>query len=104
MTPMKFFKYACVAIAGDWFTANEKGINLGCFGGKENKKNAKKMLVIFSEWIINGHNYFEDKNYVSFNLNSRTAFYFRKEQDTTYTLPSSYYILIYLLEIAVCKF
>lgn len=52
----------CVAIAGDWFTANGKGINLGYFGDKENKKIANKMLVIFSEWINNGHNNFEDKN------------------------------------------
>ena len=52
----------CVAIAGDWFTANGQGINLGYFGDKENKKIAKKMLVIFSEWINNGHNNFEDKN------------------------------------------
>ena len=52
----------CVAIAGDWFTANGQGINLGYFGDKENKKIAEKMLVIFSEWIKNGHNNFEDKN------------------------------------------
>ena len=52
----------CVAIAGDWFTANGQGINLGYFGAKENKKIANKMLVIFSEWINNGHNNFEDKN------------------------------------------
>ena len=52
----------CVAIAGDWFTANGQGINLGYFGDKENKKIAKKMLAIFSEWINNGHNNFEDKN------------------------------------------
>ena len=51
-----------VAIAGEWFTANGQGINLGYFGDKENKKIAKKMLVIFSEWINNGHNNFEDKN------------------------------------------
>ena len=52
----------CVAISGDWFTANGQGINLGYLGDKENKKIAKKMLVIFSEWINNGHNNFEDKN------------------------------------------
>ena len=52
----------CVAIAGDWFTANGQGINLGYFGDKENKKIANKMFVIFSEWINNGHNNFEDKN------------------------------------------
>ena len=52
----------CVAIAGDWFTANGQGINLGYFGDKENKKIADKMFVIFSEWINNGHNNIEDKN------------------------------------------
>ena len=52
----------CVAIAGDWFTANGQGINLGYFGDKENKKIADKMFVIFSEWINKGHNNFEDKN------------------------------------------
>ena len=51
-----------VAIAGEWFTANGQGINLGYFGDKENKKIADKMFVIFSEWINNGHNNFEDKN------------------------------------------
>jgi len=51
-----------VAIAGDWFTANGRGINLGYFGNKENKEIARKMLVVFSEWINNGHNNFEDKN------------------------------------------
>ena len=51
-----------VAIAGEWFTANGQGINLGYFSDKENKKIADKMLVIFSEWINNGHINFEDKN------------------------------------------
>ena len=52
----------CVAISGDWFTANGQGINLGYFGDKENKKIADKMFVIFSEWINNGHNNFDDTN------------------------------------------
>ena len=51
-----------VAIAGDWFTANGKGINLGYFGKKENLDIAEKMKVAFSEWINNGHNNFEDEN------------------------------------------
>ena len=37
----------CVAIAGDWFTANGQGINLGYFGDKENKKIAKKCWLFF---------------------------------------------------------
>lgn len=55
-------KNPIVAIAGDWFTANGKGINLGYFGQKENKEVADKMKVAFSEWINNGHNNFEDEN------------------------------------------
>ena len=51
-----------VAIAGDWFTANGKGINLGYFGKEENLDIAEKMRVAFSEWINNGHNNFEDEN------------------------------------------
>lgn len=51
-----------VAIAGDWFTANGIGINLGYFGKKENSEVANKMKVVFSEWINNGHNNFEDEN------------------------------------------
>ncbi len=51
-----------VAIAGDWFTANGKGINLGYFGKKENMEIADKMKAAFSEWIHNGHNNFEDEN------------------------------------------
>ena len=51
-----------VAIAGDWFTAHGKGINLGYFGREENKEIASKMRIIFAEWINNGHNNFNDVN------------------------------------------
>ena len=51
-----------VAIAGDWFIANGKGINLGCFGKKENEIIANKMKVVFSEWINNGHSNLEDEH------------------------------------------
>ncbi len=51
-----------VALAGDWFTAHGKGVNLGYFGKKENEGIAKKMRVAFSEWIDNGHNNFDDVN------------------------------------------
>ncbi len=51
-----------VAIAGDWFTAKGKGENLGYFGKEENMAVANKMKNIFSEWINNGHNNFEDEN------------------------------------------
>ena len=51
-----------VAIAGDWFTAHGKGINLGYFGKKENEMIAEKLKNAFAEWINNGHNNFEDEN------------------------------------------
>lgn len=51
-----------VSIAGDWFTAHGKGINLGYFGKAENKEIAEKLVKAFSEWIDNGHNNFEDEN------------------------------------------
>lgn len=51
-----------VAIAGDWFTAHGKGVNLGYCGKPENEGIAKKMRVVFSEWIDNGHNDFSDVN------------------------------------------
>ena len=51
-----------IAIAGEWFTAHGKGINLGYFGKEENHKIAEKLKSVFSEWIDNGHNNFEDEN------------------------------------------
>ena len=51
-----------VAIAGDWFTAHGKGINLGYFGKKENEAIAQKLRSAFAEWIDNGHNNFDDEN------------------------------------------
>lgn len=51
-----------VAIAGDWFTAHGKGVNLGYFGKPENEGIAKKMRAVFAEWIDNGHNNLEDEN------------------------------------------
>ncbi len=51
-----------VAIAGDWFTAHGKGVNLGYFGKPENEGIEKKMRAVFAEWIDNGHNNLEDEN------------------------------------------
>ena len=51
-----------VAIAGDWFTAHGKGINLGYFGKKENEMIAEKLKNAFSKWINNGHTNFDDEN------------------------------------------
>ncbi|MBD5476253.1 MAG: pyridoxamine 5'-phosphate oxidase family protein [Lachnospiraceae bacterium] len=55
-------KNPTVAIAGDWFTAHGKGINLGYFGKPENKEIAEKLKKAFHTWIDNGHNNFDDEN------------------------------------------
>ena len=51
-----------VAIAGDWFTAHGKGNNLGYFGKEESRIIAEKLKSVFTEWIDNGHNDFDDEN------------------------------------------
>ena len=62
-TKMKHIeKNPSVAIAGDWFTAHGKGVNLGFFGKEENALIAEKLQNAFAEWIDNGHNNFDDKN------------------------------------------
>lgn len=55
-------KNSSVSIAGDWFTATGKGVNLGWFGKEENKEMAEKLRKVFAEWIDNGHNNFADEN------------------------------------------
>ena len=51
-----------VAISGEWFTAQGIGENLGYFGKSENLRIARKMRDVFSSWIDNGHNNFDDIN------------------------------------------
>lgn len=51
-----------IAIAGDWFTAHGKGVNLGYFGKEENAQIAQKLRTAFAAWIDNGHNNFSDHN------------------------------------------
>lgn len=51
-----------VAIAGEWFTAHGKGINLGYFGKEENRAIATQLREAFKAWIDNGHNNFQDEN------------------------------------------
>lgn len=55
-------KNPMVAIAGEWFTSLGNGINLGYFGKPENEFIANKMKIVFSKWIDNGHNNFDDEN------------------------------------------
>lgn len=52
------------AIAGEWFSAHGKGINLGYFGKPENHLIAEKLKKVFAQWIDNGHNNFDDENTV----------------------------------------
>ena len=51
-----------VAISGEWFTAQGNGVDLGYFGKPENAPIAAKMRNVFSAWIDNGHNDFQDLN------------------------------------------
>ena len=51
-----------VAISGEWFTAQGNGVNLGFFGKDDNAHIASRMRAVFSDWIDNGHNNFEDPN------------------------------------------
>ena len=55
-------KKPVVAIAGDWFTAHGKGINLGFLGKRENAEIAQKLRAAFAAWIDNGHNDLNDEN------------------------------------------
>lgn len=55
-------KNADVAIAGEWFTAHGKGVNLGYWGKEENRIIAEKLKIAFAEWINNGHNNLDDEN------------------------------------------
>ena len=51
-----------VGIAGEWFTAHGRGVNLGYFGKEDNRRIAERLRRAFSEWIDNGHNDFDDEN------------------------------------------
>ena len=55
-------KNPAAAIAGEWFTAQGTGINLGYFGKQENREIAEKLRKAFAAWIDNGHNDFADEN------------------------------------------
>ena len=51
-----------VALSGEWFTAQGKGVHLGYFGKADNARIAEKMRDVFAAWIDNGHNDFDDIN------------------------------------------
>ena len=58
----QFERNPAVAVSGEWFTAQGRGISLGYFGAPKNRYIADKMRQVFSAWIDNGHNNFEDTN------------------------------------------
>lgn len=51
-----------VAIAGEWFTAQGLGVNLGSFCSRENTAIATKMKKVFADWINNGHTNLTDEH------------------------------------------
>lgn len=53
-----------VALAGEWFNAHGRGVDLGWFGRPENAGIASKLRIAFAEWIDNAHNDFTDENTV----------------------------------------
>ena len=52
------------AIAGEWFTAHCKAVNLGYIGKKENAPLAEKLKEVFRAWLNNGHTDLNDENTV----------------------------------------
>lgn len=53
-----------IAIAGEWFTAQGRGENLGFFGKEENDWIAQKLTAVFKAWLGNGHVNLADENTV----------------------------------------
>lgn len=80
-------KNPIVAIAGDWFTAHGKGVDLGWFGSPPNAAIAAKMREVFFEWIDNGHNDFNDVNtcILRIELTDGVLFYHGKRYDIDFT-------------------
>ena len=71
-------KNPTVALAGDWFTAIGKGVNLGWFGKTENKELAEKLRNAFASWIDNGHNNFADENTIILSIHLEQGVLFSK--------------------------
>ena len=45
-------RHESVSIAGEWFTAKGKGVNMGYFGKPENVQMAKKAVMGKKKWIF----------------------------------------------------
>lgn len=55
-------KEPAVALAGEWFTAQGIGKNLGFVGKTENLPLMNKLCRVFAGWIDNGHTTLADEN------------------------------------------
>lgn len=53
-----------VSLAGEWFTAQGVGENLGFVGKAENLALCQQLRSVFASWIDNGHTNFADENTV----------------------------------------
>ena len=52
------------AIAGEWFTAHGRGVDLGYIEKEENRRIADRLKEAFSAWLNNGHVDMQDENTV----------------------------------------
>lgn len=69
-------KNPAVALAGDWYTAQGSGENLGWVGTPENAAITAKLRQVFASWIDNGHTNFEDVNTVILRIRVTSAVLF----------------------------
>jgi len=69
-------KNPAVALAGDWYTAQGTGENLGWVGTPENAAITAKLRQVFASWIDNGHTNFEDVNTVILRIRVTSAVLF----------------------------
>lgn len=65
-----------VAVSGEWFTARGTAENIGWFKSRGNAEIAEKLRTVFSEWIDNGHNNFDDQNTIILKIKLRSAVLF----------------------------
>lgn len=52
------------AIAGEWFTGQGRGVDLGYIGREENRQIADRLKDAFASWLGNGHVDLNDENTV----------------------------------------
>lgn len=82
-------KDPAVAIAGDWFTAHGRGVDLGPFGRPENAAIAQTLRTVFASWLDNGHSDLNDPNtcILCIRLTDGTLFAHGTRYDIDFTAP-----------------